>query len=84
MYDSENNPISETSDEEEFDESSSSDGESVRGRKVSVDILPPSDTKGDDGNVGGGDGNDDGNVTEEKPQSPPTAADEERVFLSLL
>lgn len=76
MYDSENNPISETSDEEEFDESSSSDGESVRGRKVSVDILPPSDTKGD--------GDDDGNVTEEKPQSLLTAADEERAFLSLL
>lgn len=74
MYDSENNPISETSDEEEFDESSSSDGESVRGRKVSVDILPPSDRKGD--------GDDVGNVTEEKPQSLLTAAEDERAFLS--
>lgn len=46
MYDSENNPLSETSDEEEFDdESSSSDGESIRGRKVSIEVLPPSEER---------------------------------------
>lgn len=44
MYDSENNPLSESSDDEEFDdESSSSDGESIRGRKVSIEVLPPSE-----------------------------------------
>lgn len=46
MYDSENNPLSETSDEEEFDDdSSSSDGESIRGRKASIEVLPPSEER---------------------------------------
>ena len=48
MYDSENNPIAETSDEEEYDESSSSDDESVgRGRKVSIDVISPSSEEDD-------------------------------------
>ena len=48
MYDSENNPIAETSDEEEYDESSSSDDESVsRGRKVSIDVISPSSEEED-------------------------------------
>lgn len=65
-YDSENNPIGETSDEEDFDDSSSSDDESVgRGRKVSIEIISPSD----DGSTGD---------AEEKPQSLLAAAEEER------
>ena len=48
MYDSENNPIAETSDEDEYDESSSSDDESVsRGRKVSIDVISPSSEEED-------------------------------------
>lgn len=48
MYDSENNPIAETSDDEEYDESSSSDDESVsRGRKVSIDVISPSSEEDD-------------------------------------
>ena len=62
MYDSENNPIAETSDEEDYDDSSSSDDESVaRGRKVSIDIISPSSEE---------EGADD--AKKEKPESLPT------------
>lgn len=70
VYDSENNPIGETSDEEDFDDNSSSDDESVgRGRKVSIEIISPSD---------------DGSPvdTEEKPRSLLAAAEEERKSLT--
>lgn len=68
-YDSENNPISETSDEEDFDSSSSDDEPASRGRKVSIDVISPSDDEGT------GD-------AKERPQSPPAAAEEKRMFLS--
>lgn len=71
VYDSENNPIGETSDEEDFDDNSSSDDESVgRGRKVSIEIIAPSG----DGSQGD---------AKEEPQSLLAAAEEERKLISV-
>lgn len=71
MYDSENNPIAETSDEEEYDESSSSDDESVsRGRKVSIDVISPSSEEDD--------------AKKEKPESLPTEEAERMLLFSFL
>lgn len=68
-YDSENNPISETSDEEDFDSSSSDDESASRGRKVSIDVISPSDDERT-------------SDAKESPQSSPAATEEKGMFLS--